>query len=89
MKLNILSPIEYGEEALYNAINTMLKRLYSEYIDLLLLHHSINDCIGSLKVVERTVIEEKVYFPFSMSVLIVLIKISTLLYIPIFSFNET
>ena len=33
-----LSPTEFGEEVSYKAINDMLKRLDTDYIDLLLIH---------------------------------------------------
>ena len=55
-----LSPTEYGEEASYEAINSMLKRLDTEYIDLLLLHHPLNDYFGAWKAMERAVREGKV-----------------------------
>ena len=55
-----LSPTEFGEEVSYNAINAMLKRLDTEYIDLLLLHHPFNDYIGAWKAMERAVKEGKV-----------------------------
>ena len=55
-----LSPTEFGEEVSYNAINAMLKRLDTEYIDLLLLHHPFNDYIGAWKAMEKAVKEGKV-----------------------------
>ena len=55
-----LSSIEYGEEVSYNAINAMLKRFDTEYIDLLLLHHPLNDYVGAWKAMERAVKEGKV-----------------------------
>ena len=55
-----LSPTEFGEEVSYNAINAMLKRLDTDYIDLLLLHHPFNDYIGAWKAMERAVKEGKV-----------------------------
>ena len=38
----------------------MLKRLDTEYIDLLLLHHPFNDYIGAWKAMEKAVKEGKV-----------------------------
>lgn len=51
---------EFGEETSYNAINKMLQRLDTEYIDLLLLHHPFNDYIGAYKAMEKAQKEGKV-----------------------------
>ena len=55
-----LSPTEFGEEVSYKAINDMLKRLDTDYIDLLLIHHPFNDYIGAWKAMEKAVKEGKV-----------------------------
>ena len=51
---------EYGEEASYQAIDKMLKRLDTDYIDLLLLHHPFNDYVGAYKAMEKAQKEGKV-----------------------------
>jgi diketogulonate reductase-like aldo/keto reductase len=51
---------EYGEEASYKAIDKMLKRLDTDYIDLLLLHHAFNDYVGAYKAMEKAQKEGKV-----------------------------
>jgi len=51
---------EYGEEASYKAIDKMLKRLDTDYIDLLLLHHPFNDYVGAYKAMEKAQKEGKV-----------------------------
>jgi diketogulonate reductase-like aldo/keto reductase len=51
---------EYGEEASYKAIEKMLKRLDTDYIDLLLLHQPYNDYIGAYKAMEKAQKEGKV-----------------------------
>ena len=51
---------EYGEEITYKAIEKMLKRLGTDYIDLLLLHHPFNDYVGAYKAMERAQKEGKV-----------------------------
>lgn len=51
---------EYGEEITYKAIEKMLKRLDTDYIDLLLLHHPFNDYVGAYKAMERAQKEGKV-----------------------------
>ena len=38
---------EYGEEVSYKAIDKMLKRLDTDYIDLLLIHQPFNDYVGA------------------------------------------
>ena len=55
-----LSPTEFGEKVSYEAINAMLKRLDTEYIDLLLLHHPFNDYVGAWKDMEKAVKAGKV-----------------------------
>ena len=55
-----LSPTEFGEVQSYEAINAMLKRLDTDYIDLLLLHHPFNDYIGAWKAMEKAVKEGKI-----------------------------
>ena len=51
---------EYGEEASYKAIEKMLKRLDTDYIDLLLLYQPYNDYIGAYKAMEKAQKEGKV-----------------------------
>jgi len=51
---------EFGEEISYKAIDKMLKRLDTDYIDLLLLHHPFNDYVGAYKAMERAQKEGKV-----------------------------
>ena len=51
---------EYGEEVTYKAIEKMLKRLDTDYIDLLLLHHPFNDYVGAYKAMEKAQKEGKV-----------------------------
>lgn len=51
---------EFGEEVSYKAIDKMLKRLDTDYIDLLLLHHPFNDYVGAYKALERAQKEGKV-----------------------------
>ena len=51
---------EYGEEISYKAIDKMLKRLDTDYIDLLLLHQPYNDYIGAYKAMEKAQKEGKV-----------------------------
>ena len=51
---------EYGEEASYAAIDKMLKRLDTDYIDLLLLHQPFNDYVGAYKAMEKAQKEGKV-----------------------------
>ena len=55
-----LSPTEFGEKVSEEAINAMLKRFDTEYIDLLLLHHPYNDYIGAWKALEKAVKDGKV-----------------------------
>ena len=51
---------EYGEDISYKAIDKMLKRLNSNYIDLLLLHQPYNDYVGAYKAMEKAQKEGKV-----------------------------
>ena len=51
---------EYGEEVSYKAIDKMLKRLDTDYIDLLLIHQPFNDYVGAYKAMEKALKEGKV-----------------------------
>ncbi|MFA9413228.1 MULTISPECIES: aldo/keto reductase [unclassified Streptococcus] len=55
-----LWPTEYGEQESQTAIDKMLNRLQTDYIDLLLLHQSIGDYIGAYKGMEAAVKAGKV-----------------------------
>lgn len=55
-----LWPTEYGEEESLVAIDKMLERLGTDYIDLLLLHQCIGDYIGAYKAMEKAVAAGKV-----------------------------
>ena len=55
-----LWPSEYGEGKTSDAIDKMLKRLDTNYIDLLLLHQQFGDYIGAYKDMERAVKDGKV-----------------------------
>ncbi|MDE7329675.1 MAG: aldo/keto reductase [Clostridia bacterium] len=55
-----LWPSEYGEGKTAEAIGKMLKRLDTEYIDLLLLHQQFGDFVGAWKDMERAVKAGKV-----------------------------
>lgn len=55
-----LWPSEYGEEASAIAIDKMLDRLDTNYIDLLLLHQQFGDYIGAYKAMEKAVEQGKV-----------------------------
>jgi diketogulonate reductase-like aldo/keto reductase len=55
-----LWPSEYGEEASAVAIDKMLARMDTDYIDLLLLHQQFGDYIGAYKAMEKAVAEGKV-----------------------------
>lgn len=55
-----LWPNEYGEGKTLIAINKMLERLDTDYIDLLLLHQRFGDYLGAWKDMERAVREGKV-----------------------------
>ena len=55
-----LWPSEYGEGKTSDAINKMLKRLDTDYIDLLLLHQQFGDYIGAYKDMERAVKDGRV-----------------------------
>ena len=55
-----LWPSEYGEGKTSDAIDKMLKRLNTDYIDLLLLHQQFGDYIGAYKDMERAVNDGRV-----------------------------
>ena len=55
-----LWPSEYGEGKTSNAIDKMLKRLDTDYIDLLLLHQQFGDYIGAYKDMQRAVKDGRV-----------------------------
>ena len=55
-----LWPSEYGEGKTMAAIDKMLSRLDTDYIDLLLLHQQFGDYIGAWKDMEKAVAEGKV-----------------------------
>jgi len=55
-----LWPSEYGEGKTSDAIDKMLKRLDTDYIDLLLLHQQFGDYIGAYKDMERAVNDGRV-----------------------------
>lgn len=55
-----LWPSEYGEGVTSDAIDKMLKRLDTDYIDLLLLHQQFGDYIGAYKDMERAVKDGRV-----------------------------
>lgn len=55
-----LWPSEYGEGKTSQAIDKMLKRLDTDYIDLLLLHQQFGDYIGAYKDMERAVKDGRV-----------------------------
>ncbi len=55
-----LWPSEYGEVATAKAIDKMLERLDTDYIDLLLLHQQFGDYIGAWKAMETAVAQGKV-----------------------------
>ena len=55
-----LWPSEYGEGKTMAAIDKMLARLDTEYIDLLLLHQQFGDYLGAWKDMEKAVAEGKV-----------------------------
>ena len=48
-----LWPSEYGEGKTYQGIERMLKRLGLDYLDLVLLHHPLNDFVGAYKDCEK------------------------------------
>ncbi|MBO7097099.1 MAG: aldo/keto reductase, partial [Alphaproteobacteria bacterium] len=50
-----LWPTEYGEGKTLPAIDKMLERLQTDYIDLLLLHQQVGDYIGAWKDMEKAV----------------------------------
>lgn len=53
-------PSEYGESKTAEAINKMLKRLDTDYIDLLYLHQPVGDFVGAWRDMERAVEAGKV-----------------------------
>lgn len=55
-----LWPTEYGEGKTLKAIDKMLERLQTDYIDLLLLHQQVGDYIGAWKDMEKAVADSKV-----------------------------
>ncbi|WP_321380622.1 aldo/keto reductase [Trichococcus shcherbakoviae] len=55
-----LWPSEYGEGKTAKAIDKMLERLQTEYIDLLLLHQQFGDYLGAWKDMEKAAAEGKV-----------------------------
>ena len=55
-----LWPSEYGEGKTEKAIDNMLGRLQTDYIDLLLLHQQFGDYLGAWKDMEKAVAEGKV-----------------------------
>ena len=55
-----LWPSEYGEGITSKAIDKMLERLDSDYIDLLLLHQQIGDYIGAYKDMQKAVKDGRV-----------------------------
>ena len=55
-----LWPSEYGEVKTSDAIDKMLERLDTDYIDLLLLHQQFGDYIGAYKDMERAVKDGRV-----------------------------
>lgn len=55
-----LWPSEYGEEKSSDAIDKMLKRLDTDYIDLLLLHQQVGDYMGAWRAMEKSVEDGKV-----------------------------
>lgn len=55
-----LWPTEYGEGVSLKAIDNMLQRLDTDYVDLLLLHQQVGDYIGAWKDMEKAVKSGKV-----------------------------
>lgn len=55
-----LWPNEYGEDVSEAAIDRMLKRLDTDYLDLLLLHQQVGDYLGGWRSLERAVAQGKV-----------------------------
>ena len=55
-----LWPSEYGEEKSSDAIDKMLKRLDTDYIDLLLLHQQVGNYMGAWRAMEKAVEDGKV-----------------------------
>lgn len=55
-----LWPSEYGEGKTMEAIDKMLSRLQTEYIDLLLLHQQFGEYIGAWRDMEKAVVQGKV-----------------------------
>ena len=52
---NKLTPTDLGEKKTEEAIDAMLKRLNTDYIDLLLIHHPFNDYVDAWKDMEKEV----------------------------------
>ncbi len=55
-----LAPTDLLDNKTEEAIDAMLKRLDTEYIDLLLIHHPFNDYVGGWKAMEKAVKDGKV-----------------------------
>lgn len=55
-----LWPSDYGENITPEAIDKMLDRLQTDYIDLLLLHQQVGDYVGAWKAMEQAVKDGKV-----------------------------
>lgn len=55
-----LWPSEYGEGQTSEAIDKMLERMQTDYIDLLLLHQQVGDYVGAWKDMEKAVASGKV-----------------------------
>lgn len=55
-----LWPTEYGEGQIARAIDRMLDRLQTDYVDLLLLHQQVGDYRGAWKDMEKAVAQGKV-----------------------------
>lgn len=54
-----LWPSDYGEEETPKAIDKMLDRLQTDYVDLLLLHQQFGDYVGAWKAMEKALAEGK------------------------------
>lgn len=53
-------PTEYGEGKTLEAIDKMLERLQTDYIDLLYIHQPVGDFVGAWKDMEKAVVQGKV-----------------------------